>query len=119
MEDHIRCCRDLAAIAGSCADYRSAAGIDLVHDDESSSVGQRIECPVLALWGKQSFVGRGYEPLNIWQQYATDFRGEALPVGHFLAEEAPDLVTAALGDFFGPVPTLPEYETRQKIGVRS
>jgi haloacetate dehalogenase len=36
----------------------------------------------------------------IWQQYASDVRGDALPTGHFLAEEAPDLVRAALGDFF-------------------
>jgi haloacetate dehalogenase len=51
--------------------------------------------------GQQAFVGRGYEPLSVWQQYATDVRGAALPTGHFLPEEAPDPVTAALRDFFG------------------
>ena len=30
---------------------------------------------------------------------AIDARGEALPTGHFLPEEAPPLVTAALRDF--------------------
>jgi haloacetate dehalogenase len=49
--------------------------------------------------GTLGFVGRGYEPLRIWREYATDDRGAALPVGHFLPEEAPDLVTAALRDF--------------------
>ena len=44
---------------------------------------------------------RGYEPLSVWPQYATDVRGAALPTGHFLPEEAPDLVAAALRDFFG------------------
>ena len=53
------------------------------------------------MWGTQAFVGRGYEPLSVWQQYATDVRGAALPTGHFLPEEAPDLVTAALRDFLG------------------
>jgi haloacetate dehalogenase len=110
MEDYIRCFRDPGTIAGSCADYRSAASIDLVHDDETFAAGRRIECPVLVLWGKQSFVGRGYEPLSVWQQYATDVSGNALPVGHFLPEEAPDLVTAALRGFFDP---------RPKAGVRS
>ncbi len=94
------CFRDSGTIAGSCADYRSAAGIDLVHDDETFAAGQKIDCPVLVLWGRQSFVGRGYEPFSVWQQYATDVRGDALPVGHFLPEEAPDLVTAALRSFF-------------------
>ena len=99
MKDYIRCFRDPRTIAGSCADYRSAAGIDLVHDEESFAAEQKIECPVLALWGTQAFVGRGYEPLSVWQQYAADVRGHALPTGHFLPEEAPDLVSAALRDF--------------------
>jgi haloacetate dehalogenase len=44
-------------------------------------------------------VGRGYEPLRVWQHYATDVRGTALPCGHFLPEEAPDLVSDALRGF--------------------
>jgi haloacetate dehalogenase len=99
MEDYIRCFSDPRAIAGSCADYRSAATIDLVHDDETFAAGRKLECPVLALWGSQGFVGRGYHPLSVWQEYAIDVRGEALPTGHFLPEEAPPLVTAALRAF--------------------
>ena len=99
MEDYIRCFSDPGTIAGSCADYRSAASIDLVHDDETFAAGQKLECPVLVLWGAQGFVGREYEPLDVWREYAGDVCGEALPTGHFLPEEAPDLVTAALRDF--------------------
>jgi haloacetate dehalogenase len=99
MDDYIRCFTDPRTIAASCADYRAAASTDLVHDEQTFAAGQRIECPVLALWGTQAFVGRGYEPLTVWQQYATDVRGTALPTGHFLPEEAPALVTAALRDF--------------------
>ncbi len=99
MEDYIRCFRDPGTIAGSCGDYRSGASTDLVHDEETFAAGQKIECPVLALWGAQAFVGRGYEPLSVWRQYATDVRGHALPTGHFLPEEAPDLVNAALRKF--------------------
>ena len=97
MEDYIRCFRDPGTIVGSCADWRSALGIDLVHDDETFAAGQRVECPVLVLWGTQSLA----DPLGVWRQYAPDVRGDALPTGHFLPEEAPDLVTAALRDFFG------------------
>jgi len=99
MADYIRCFRDPRTIAGSCADYRAAASTDLAHDDQSFAAGQKIDCPVLTLWGTQGFVGRGYEPLRVWQQYATDARGQELPTGHFLPEEAPDLVSAALRDF--------------------
>jgi haloacetate dehalogenase len=99
MEDYVRCFRDPRTIAASCADYRAAASTDLVHDDETFAAGQKVDCPVLALWGTQGFVGRGYEPLGVWQQYATDVRGTALPTGHFLPEEAPELVVEALRDF--------------------
>jgi len=99
LADYIRCFSDPATIAGSCADYRSGASLDLVHDDETFAAGQRVECPVLVLWGTQGFVGRGYAPLSVWRDYATDVRGDALPTGHFIPEEAPDLVIAALRDF--------------------
>ena len=99
MDDYIRCFSDPRTIAGSCADYRSAASLDLVHDDETFAAGRKIECPVLVLWGAQSFVGREYESLAVWRQYATDVRGQALPTGHFLPEEAPELVISALRDF--------------------
>jgi haloacetate dehalogenase len=107
MEDYIRCFSAPGGIAGSCSDYRSGAGIDLSHDDETFAAGQKLECPVLVLWGAQSFVGRGYETLSVWQQYAADLRAIALPAGHFLPEEAPDLVTGALRDFFDPAPMAP------------
>ena len=97
MADYIRCFRAPGAIAGSCADFRASATTDLVHDEETSAAGQKIECPVLVLWGTQS---TGSDPLAIWQQYATDIHTKELPTGHFLPEEAPDLVSAALLDFF-------------------
>jgi len=99
MADYIRCFTDPGTVAGSCADYRAAAGIDLVHDEQSFTSGQKVQCPVLALWGAHGFVGRAYEPIAVWQEYATDVRGHVLPTGHFLPEEAPGLVTAALRDF--------------------
>jgi haloacetate dehalogenase len=97
MEDYVRCFRDPGTIAGSCADMRSALGIDLADDDESAATGQKVECPVLVLWGRQSMVAS--DPLGVWQQYTADVRGHALPTGHFLSEEAPNLVIAALRDF--------------------
>jgi haloacetate dehalogenase len=101
LADYIRCFSDPGTIAGSCADYRAAASTDLADDDESFAAGQRIGCPVLVLWGTQGFVGRGYQPLAVWQEYAADARGTALPAGHFLPEEAPDLVLEALAGFLG------------------
>jgi len=99
MQDYIRCFRDPRMVAGSCADYRSALTVDLVHDDETFAAGRKVECPLLVLWGTQGLTGPGSDPIGIWQQYATDVRGHAVPTGHFIPEEAPDLVAAALRDF--------------------
>jgi haloacetate dehalogenase len=99
MQEYIRCFRDPATVAGSCADYRAGLGLDLVHDDESFDAGQRIECPLLVLWGTQGLVGAGYDPLGIWREYAAHVRGHAVPTGHFVPEEAPGQVLAALRDF--------------------
>jgi hypothetical protein len=35
-----------------------------------TAAGQKIECPVLVLWGTQCAAGPGYDPPAIWQQYA-------------------------------------------------
>jgi haloacetate dehalogenase len=99
MEDYIRCFRDPGTIAGSCADFRAARSADFLHDEGSFEAGQKIRCPVLVLWGADGIVGPAFDPLSVWNLYAADVRGRALPAGHFLPEEAPDLVAAALRDF--------------------
>jgi haloacetate dehalogenase len=101
MEEYVRCFRDPAAIHASCEDYRAAAGTDLADDDESFAAGHKIGCPVLVLWGDHEFVGQAYDPLNVWKEYAANVQGTALPAGHFLPEEAPDLVLQALAGFLG------------------
>ncbi len=79
---------------GMCEDYRAAAGIDLEHDRADRSAGHRLAMPLLVLWGEQGVVHRCFQPLAEWQQVAADVRGEALPCGHYVAEEAPEALLA-------------------------
>jgi haloacetate dehalogenase len=99
MADYIRCLRDPRAIAAVCADFRASPGADLAHDEQSIAAGQKVQCPVLVLWGTQGPAGPDYDPPAIWQPYAPDVRGVALPTGHFVPEEAPGPVIDALRDF--------------------
>ena len=99
LDEYVRCFRDSAAIHASCEDYRAAASVDLVHDDEDAAAGRRVEAPVLALWGESSFVGGHYDVENVWRQYAADVRGAALPCDHYLPEEAPAETAQRLGSF--------------------
>ena len=92
MAEYIRCYSDPTTIAATCADYRAGAATDLADDEASAAAGEKITRPTLILWGEQSFVGKGYQPLEVWHDYATDIHGRALPAGHFLPEETPDTV---------------------------
>jgi len=86
------------AIRASCDDYRAGATIDVELDRADREAGRRIACPVLVLWGDPT--GRRPSPLPVWQQWADDVTGHALPCGHFLAEEAPAATLDALRAFF-------------------
>jgi haloacetate dehalogenase len=99
VREYVRCFSDPAAIAATCADYRAAATVDLDHDRVDAGAGRRVRCPVLALWGEQSFVGRTYDVLEVWRQYADDVSGRAVASDHYVPEEAPDEVVAHLGAF--------------------
>jgi haloacetate dehalogenase len=96
VREYVRCFSEPAAISASCADYRAAAALDLVHDDADHDAGRRVGCPLLALWGESSFVGRGYDVLSVWRDYASDVRGRPVPSDHYLPEEAPGEVAEEL-----------------------
>lgn len=94
-------CFTSEAIRASCEDYRAAATIDLEHDRADREAGRKVACPLLALWGAQGVVERCFKPLEDWGRVATDVRGRALPAGHYLPEEVPDLVAQEFESFFG------------------
>jgi haloacetate dehalogenase len=94
-------CFTREAIHASCEDYRAAATIDLEHDRADREAGRRIACPLLALWGAHGVVERCFQPLADWGRVASEVRGRALPAGHYLPEEVPDLVAGEFESFFG------------------
>jgi haloacetate dehalogenase len=100
VDEYVRCFSDPAAIAASCADYRAAANADLVHDN--ADAGRLLECPLMVLWGEHSLVGRMYDPIEVWRGYGADVTGRALPSDHYVPEEQPELVAAAVREFFRP-----------------
>ncbi len=100
VEEYIRCFSRPATIHATCEDYRAAAGIDLLHDAADREQGRQITCPLLALWGENGFVGRKYDVLAVWREWASQVQGRGLPGGHFLAEEAPQETYEALREFF-------------------
>lgn len=98
VAEYNRCFSDPETIHASCEDYRAAASIDLVHDEED--LDKKIQCPLLVLWGAKGFVQRSYDVLSVWRERAIQVKGTSLECGHFLPEEAPAAVCRELLQFF-------------------
>lgn len=95
LADYLAAARDPMAIVGMCEDYRAAATIDLDHDRASRLAGDKVRCPLLALWGAKGKIGDWYDALSLWRQYCSgQVTGGSIDSGHYLAEEAPDDVLA-------------------------
>ncbi len=97
MAEYLRCFSDPAAIHASCEDYRAAASIDLGHDTADEE--KKINCPVLALWGKHGVIEQQFDCLADWRAVARVVRGAALDCGHYLPEEQPAEVVRQLESF--------------------
>ena len=78
---------------------RAGQSTDVAYDEADRKAGNKIACPMLALWGAGGRP-RDTSPLDIWREWATDVRGTAIDCGHFLPEENPQATARALVEFF-------------------
>jgi pimeloyl-ACP methyl ester carboxylesterase len=83
------------AVPSIVADYRASATLDVTHDQADRDAGHRLAMPVTVLqqdWG----AALGYDARALWQAWAIELDHRTVPWGHFMAEEAPAEVAAAL-----------------------
>lgn len=98
LAEYERCFSDPAAIHAMCEDYRAAASIDLDHDRADAQA--RIRCPLRVLWGERGVVARLFAPTEDWQaKCAQPVSGRTTPTGHYIPEEAPELLTGEIASF--------------------
>ncbi|WP_339488223.1 alpha/beta fold hydrolase [Pseudomonas sp. EL_65y_Pfl2_R95] len=97
--EYLRCLQLPGTAHAMCEDYRASADIDLQHDQQDRNAGLQIATPLLVLWGAEGVVGRCFDPLREWRLVATHVQGKALPCGHYIPEEAPDLLLAEVMAF--------------------
>ncbi|MGW6014498.1 alpha/beta fold hydrolase [Streptomyces sp. NPDC055210] len=84
-----------AAVPSIVADYRASAGVDVTHDRADREAGNRLRMPVSVLqqdWGS----ALGFDAAALWSAWADDLRHSTVSCGHFMAEEAPDVVVGAI-----------------------
>jgi haloacetate dehalogenase len=99
LKEYCRCFKKPENIAASCADYRAGYTIDDEMDRADRAAGKKISCPVLVLSGDQYLSTGEDKAVDIWKRWATDVRGSVIQSGHFVAEEKPQDVLAALVPF--------------------
>lgn len=99
LAEYERAARRPEVVRAWCGDYRAAAGTDLEHD--RADAGRVLDVPALILWGGKGVVARQEDPLTLWRRHFPRARGHEIDAGHFLAEERPAEVLAALGEHLG------------------
>jgi haloacetate dehalogenase len=86
---------DGTAVTAICEDYRAGATVDRQLDEADR--GREITCPVLCLWGARGALPLFYDDvLTVWRPWAPGVTGRGVEASHFLAEDRPHEVAAAL-----------------------
>jgi haloacetate dehalogenase len=85
------------AAAAICGDYRASFWLDQEHEEADRQTGRRIECPTLVLSGAAEI--QLSDAGAVWSKWASDLRADTVPGGHFIPEESPHALAAALGSF--------------------
>jgi haloacetate dehalogenase len=102
LAEYERCALIPGTATSMCEDYRAAATVDLVHDRADVAAGRQLTQPLRVLWGDHGAVGKCFDVLALWRERANDVSGISLPCGHYIAEEAPQLLLAEALAFFKP-----------------
>jgi haloacetate dehalogenase len=100
LAEYERCANIPGTAESICEDYRASATLDLVHDRADLAAGRRLQQPLRVLWGEHGAVGKCFDVLALWRERAGDVSGMSLPCGHYIAEEAPELLLAEALKFF-------------------
>ena len=100
LAEYERCVQIAGTAHAICEDYRASATIDLAHDRADIASGQKLLQPLKVLWAEHGAVGQCFDVLALWRARATQVSGSSLPCGHYIAEEAPELLIPQALNFF-------------------
>lgn len=100
LAEYERCAQIPDTAQAICEDYRASSSIDLTHDRADVAAGHKLEQPLQVLWGEHGAIGQCFDVLALWRDRATQVTGNSLPCGHYIAEEAPDLLIPQALNFF-------------------
>ena len=100
LAEYERCIQITGTAHAICEDYRASGTIDLMHDRADLQAGRKLTQPIKILWGEHGAVGQCFDVLALWHERAVQVTGNSLPSGHYIAEEAPELLIPQALNFF-------------------
>lgn len=90
---YLEACR--GAVPSIVADYRASAGVDVTDDEEDLARGNKLRMPVAVIqqdWG----AALGFDAAARWKSWASDLHHQTTTSGHFMAEQNPSEISAAI-----------------------
>lgn len=90
------------AVHGMCEDYRAGASIDMEEARKDIEAKRHVKCRVRVLWGKKGVIEKTYDAISEWKEVhaSGEVDGESVDCGHYIPEEAPDVIVKHIRDFF-------------------
>jgi haloacetate dehalogenase len=91
--------REPERVHAMCEDYRAGASIDWRTDLADRASGAKVETPLHFVWSKYGFPAATGDPLGLWGAWAKSLSGAEVECGHFMPEENPEALLAAVLPF--------------------
>jgi len=89
--------REKDTIYGSCADYRAAASIDYLIDEQDAA--KQVNMPAFVLWGANGIMGKLFSMEKAWAQIYSQLTTDSINGGHFFIDQNPSETTHKLLNF--------------------
>ena len=90
-------------VRATCDDYRAGAQEDVLLQEEDQMVGRKVDVDVLAIYSAD-YLGKRYDVRKVWEDWmgkgTLEVEGLGNGLGHFIAEEAPEKISAAILKFY-------------------
>ena len=99
LDDYRRMFDDPARRHATCEDYRAGATCDVDHDEADLATRRQIAAPLLCLWGTRGNLADTPDPLALWRRWCPHIEGQSIDSGHFIPEENPSALLAAVLPF--------------------
>lgn len=89
------------AVEAMCEDYRASSTIDMDEARGDIAAKRFIQNPLRVLWGKHGVIEKCFDAVKEWKEVSVaSVDGQAVECGHYIPEEAPDLVVSNIKALF-------------------